>query len=148
MILNTARDGVSIRVNTHNKAPGHEDEAMSACFHYLRPLMSSAKTYNRLTQDIQEAIILGTILMPLATNAGIHPIQFAMIGVVSLAFGLVTPPYGLCLLIACAIGETSVIETLKDVFIILLPMLLILGLLIFFPECSLFIPRLIKPGFL
>jgi len=97
---------------------------------------------------IPAIIILGTILMPLATNAGIHPIQFAMIGVVSLAFGLVTPPYGLCLLIACAIGETSVIETLKDVFIILLPMLLILGLLIFFPECSLFIPRLIKPGFL
>ena len=97
---------------------------------------------------IPAIIILGTILMPLSTNAGIHPIQFAMIGVVSLAFGLVTPPYGLCLLIACAIGETSVIETLKDVFIILLPMLLILGLLIFFPECSLFIPRHIQPGFL
>ena len=25
-----------------------------------------------------------------------------MIGIVSLAFGLVTPPYGLCLMIACS----------------------------------------------
>ena len=27
------------------------------------------------------------------------PIHFAMVGIVSLAFGLVTPPYGLCLMI-------------------------------------------------
>jgi len=110
--------------------------------------MFRAKTCNRLTQDLKEAIIPGTILMSLATNAGIHPIQFGIIGVVSLAFGLVPPPYGLRILIACAIGETSVIETLKDMFIILLSMLLIPDLLIFFPEYSLFIPRLIKSGFL
>ena len=27
-----------------------------------------------------------------------------MIGIVSLAFGLVTPPYGLCLMIACSVA--------------------------------------------
>ena len=32
------------------------------------------------------------------------PVHFAMIGIVSLAFGLVTPPYGLCLMIACSVA--------------------------------------------
>lgn len=97
---------------------------------------------------IPAIIILGTILMPLATHAGIHPIQFAIIGVVSLAFGLVTPPYGLCLLISCAIGKTTVLDTLRDVMIILLPMVLLLALLIIFPELALFVPRMVKPEFL
>ena len=46
---------------------------------------------------IPAIIIVGTILDPLARAVGMDPVHFAMIGIVSLAFGLVTPPYGLCL---------------------------------------------------
>ena len=53
---------------------------------------------------IPAIIIVGTILDPLARSAGLDPVHFAMIGIVSLAFGLVTPPYGLCLLIACHVA--------------------------------------------
>jgi len=97
---------------------------------------------------IPAIIILGTILLPLAQNAGMHPIHFAIIGVISIAFGLVTPPYGLCLLIAASIGKIKVIAALRDVGIILLPMLLLLVLVIVFPELSLFLPRLIAPKYL
>src|SRR6185503_18285561 len=41
---------------------------------------------------IPAIIIVGTILQPLAASVGMHPIHFAIIGIVSLAFGLVTPP--------------------------------------------------------
>ena len=51
---------------------------------------------------IPAIIIVGTILEPLAKAVHMDPVQFAMIGIVSLAFGLVTPPYGLCLMISCA----------------------------------------------
>src|SRR5687767_5882966 len=54
---------------------------------------------------IPAIIIVGTTLQPLAASVQMHPIQFAIIGIVSLAFGLVTPPYGLCLLIACSIAK-------------------------------------------
>ena len=37
--------------------------------------------------------------MPLVEHVDMHPIHFALIGVVSLTFTLVTPPYRLCLLI-------------------------------------------------
>ena len=41
MILNTARDGVSLRVNTHTKAPGHEAEARTILSYSLGPLRLS-----------------------------------------------------------------------------------------------------------
>lgn len=97
---------------------------------------------------IPAIIILGTILLPLAEKAGMHPIHFAIIGVISLAFGLVTPPYGLCLLISCSVGEVAVSKVLKDVAILLLPLLLLLGLTIVFPEIVLFLPRWLAPEFL
>ena len=67
---------------------------------------------------------------------------------IALAFGLVTPPYGLCLLISCALGEIKVVDALKDVGIILIPMVILLILVIVFPDLVLFLPRWITPQFL
>ena len=97
---------------------------------------------------IPAIIILGTVLLPLAQYAGIHDIHFAIIGVVSLAFGLVSPPYGLCLMISCAIGEIKIIDALRDVFLILIPMLLILLVIILLPDLILYLPRLLMPRFM
>ncbi|WP_249779414.1 TRAP transporter large permease subunit [Bradyrhizobium sediminis] len=44
---------------------------------------------------IPAIVIVGTVLEPLARSVDLHPVQFAIISIVSLAFGLVTPPYGL-----------------------------------------------------
>ncbi|MBY5933757.1 TRAP transporter large permease [Tateyamaria omphalii] len=95
---------------------------------------------------IPTIIILGTVLMPVAQAGGIDPIAFAIIGIVSLAFGLVTPPYGLCLLISSAIGGLNVVQVLREVAIILAPMLLILILLAGFPNIILWLPGLLMPG--
>ena len=97
---------------------------------------------------IPAIIIVGTILQPLAVSAHLDPIHFAMIGIVSLAFGLVTPPYGLCLMIACAVAGIRVGDALKDTCIMLLPMLGVLALVILWPGLVLFLPSLISPEFL
>jgi len=94
---------------------------------------------------IPTIIILGTVLLPVATGADIHPVVFAIIGIVSLAFGLVTPPYGLCLLIAASISGLNVVQVMRDVVIILIPMLVILILIILFPEIALWLPKTIMP---
>jgi len=96
---------------------------------------------------IPAIIILGTVLFPVTQHVGMHPIHFAIIGVISLAFGLVTPPYGICLLISAAIGKIRLIDALRDVCVILLPMLLVLGVIIVFPDVILAIPRLIMPKY-
>jgi TRAP-type C4-dicarboxylate transport system permease large subunit len=77
-----------------------------------------------------------------------HPVHFAMIAIVSLAFGLVTPPYGLCLMIACSVAKVRLRYALVDTVIMLIPMLAVLALLIVWPELVLFLPRLISPEFL
>ena len=53
---------------------------------------------------IPAIIIVGTTLQPLAASVDLHPVSFAIIGIVALAFGLVTPPYGLCLMISCSVA--------------------------------------------
>ncbi len=95
---------------------------------------------------IPAIIIVGTILQPLAQSAGMDPVHFAIIGIVALAFGLVTPPYGLCLMISCAVAKVRVGDVLKDVLIMLVPMLLVLAALILWPSLPLFLPRLFPPG--
>lgn len=95
---------------------------------------------------IPTIIILGTVLLPVAQAAEIHPVVFAIIGIIALAFGLVTPPYGLCLLISAAIGGMNVVQVMRDVAIILLPMLVILLLVILFPEIALWLPKLLMPA--
>ncbi len=96
---------------------------------------------------IPAIIIVGTILQPLAESVNMHPIHFALIGIVSLAFGLVTPPYGLCLLISCAIAKVRLIDVMKDVMIMLMPMLAVLILIIVAPDIFLALPRWLSPEF-
>jgi tripartite ATP-independent transporter DctM subunit len=97
---------------------------------------------------IPAIIICAPILEPLAKGVGMDPVHFAMVGIVSLAFGLVTPPYGLCLMIACAIAGLRIRDALKDTMIMLIPMLMVLALVIVWPTVSLFLPSLISPDFL
>jgi tripartite ATP-independent transporter DctM subunit len=97
---------------------------------------------------IPAIIIVGTILQPLAQSVNMHPIHFAIIGIVSLAFGLVTPPYGLCLMISCAVAKVPLKFALKDTLIMLVPMLLMLAAIIIWPEIPLILPKLVAPELL
>jgi tripartite ATP-independent transporter DctM subunit len=97
---------------------------------------------------IPAIIICAPILEPLAKAVQMDPVHFAMIGIVSLAFGLVTPPYGLCLMIACAVAGIRIRDAIKDTGIMLVPMLMVLALVIVWPKASLFLPALISPEFL
>ena len=95
--------------------------------------------------DAIPAVIVGTMLQPITAQASMDPIYFALIGIVSLAFGLLTPPCDLCLLITSAIGEIPLRKVMRDVMILLVPLLLVLGTLILFPEIYLFLPRMLGP---
>jgi tripartite ATP-independent transporter DctM subunit len=94
---------------------------------------------------IPAIIIVGTILAPLAQSVGMHPIHFAIIGVISIAYGLVTPPYGLCLMIACTVGGIKIKEAIRDTAILFVPMLLVLLFVILAPDAMLWLPRTLMP---
>lgn len=86
------------------------------------------------------------VLLPVALSLGISPIHFGLVTVITLAIGLVTPPYGLCLLIAGSISDLSVERSFAAVLPYMAVLLLVLLIVAFFPEAILFIPKLLKPG--
>jgi TRAP-type C4-dicarboxylate transport system permease large subunit len=90
-------------------------------------------------------IILMPILYPIANQAGIHPVHLGVVVVSTLALGLITPPYGLCLLIASLIADISFEKTIKTVMVFFSVMLAIVMFSVFFPDVILFIPRVLAP---
>jgi tripartite ATP-independent transporter DctM subunit len=97
---------------------------------------------------IPAIIIVGTVLEPMVAHSGMDPVHFGIISIVALAFGLITPPYGLCLLISCAAVDVKVVRVLKDIAIMLAPMLLVLAAMVLLPDVFLYLPRLVtESGF-
>ncbi|MCP4401906.1 MAG: TRAP transporter large permease [bacterium] len=94
---------------------------------------------------IPAIVILAPLFRPLADAAGIHPLHFAIASIIALSFGLITPPYGLCLLISSEIAGINCMDAIKEVGIFLFVMVLVLALIILFPSISLFVPRLFLP---
>lgn len=94
---------------------------------------------------IPAIVIVGAILQPLTQHAGMDPLHYALIGIVSLAFGLVTPPFGLCLLIASAVAGEPMKAVIKDTMIQVLPLLLVLISIIVLPGLYLYLPNLVGP---
>lgn len=91
-------------------------------------------------------ILFVPIILPSAVALNLSPIILGLIIIVTLALGLVTPPYGLCLLLACNISGTTIEEGFKGALPYFLSSLVVLFLLILFPNFWLSIPAAIFPG--
>ena len=86
-------------------------------------------------------IILVPVLGPIALNFGIDPLQFAMMLVLNLAIGLVTPPVGPVLFVISAVGKIKIEALAKAVLPLVLAELFVLALVILFPSLSTFVPN-------
>jgi len=91
--------------------------------------------------------IMAPIFQPLAMQAGVHPVQFGVIAVMALGLGLITPPYGLCLMISAKIGGIPLLKALATTLLYLAIMLAVILLLIVYPDLVLAIPRALVPDF-
>ena len=93
-------------------------------------------------ETIASLLILFPVLLGVAVHIGVDPIQFAMIMVMNLVIGLTTPPVGICLFVASSIGKIPMERIAKAGVPFLLVSLLVLLLVTFVPEISLFLPSL------
>jgi C4-dicarboxylate transporter DctM subunit len=93
-------------------------------------------------ETIAATIIVAPILMPVAAQYGIDPIQFALVMVITLVYAGVTPPVGGVLFITMGIAEAKMKDTLVYLAPYLLVVFAVLLLLVFFPKVSLFIPHI------
>jgi C4-dicarboxylate transporter DctM subunit len=63
--------------------------------------------------------------------------------VVNLAIGLITPPVGLDLFVACGIARISISQLMKKLWWFLLVAIIVLFVLTYIPQISLILPRLL-----
>jgi tripartite ATP-independent transporter DctM subunit len=95
--------------------------------------------------DVTPALLLLTpILLPVAQHFGISGVQFGIIMVVGTAIGLVTPPLGMCLNAANKIARMPIVEIFVAAVPFLICNLIVLLLVTFVPEISLWLPSLMK----
>ena len=88
-------------------------------------------------------IILAPILAPAMEIIGVHPVHFATVMIVALNIGLVTPPLGVALYAAVVVGDVSFEEACKELWPFLIVDLIVLILLIYVPELTLVMPKLL-----
>ena len=93
-------------------------------------------------ETIASLLILYPILLKVAVEAGVDPIQFSVIAVLNLIIGLNTPPVGVCLFVASGIGKVSIEKIARAGLPFLLVSLLVLALVTYIPQISLFLPEL------
>lgn len=82
---------------------------------------------------IPTVLILTPVLMPLVKEAGIDPVYFGVLFIMSNAIGLLTPPVGTVLNVVCAIGNISMDRVIRGVMPFLVAQTLVLALLVIFP---------------
>ena len=88
-------------------------------------------------------VVIVPVLIPLADAVGISQLHMAMIFVLNMSIGLLTPPVGYCLFIASAIAEVPMEKTARAAIPILITMIGILLLVTVFPQITLFVPSLV-----
>lgn len=91
-------------------------------------------------------ILFVPIILPSSTALGISPIILGLIIIVTLSLGLVTPPYGLCLLLAGSISGLSIEDSFKGVLPYFMSSVAILVLLVLFSDIFLAIPTALFPN--
>ena len=75
-----------------------------------------------------------TVLIPLVRQAGIDPVYFGVLFIINNAIGLLTPPVGTVLNVVCGVGKIPMHDVIKGVWPFLLSQVVVMGLLIAFPQ--------------
>jgi TRAP-type transport system large permease protein len=79
-------------------------------------------------------LILTPVLMPVILKAGIDPVYFGVLFIMTNAIGLITPPVGTVLNVVCGVAKITMDDAFKGVLPFLLAQLAVVFLLILFPQ--------------
>lgn len=86
-------------------------------------------------------MILVPILAPISAALGIDPLHFAMVVIVNLTMGMVTPPVGGLLFVTAVATRTPIAALTKELPIFIVAQLVVLAVLTFVPVISTALPH-------
>lgn len=89
-------------------------------------------------------VILAPLLLPVAQQLGIDPLQYGIVMTEAFAIGVILPPIGIALYVACAITGARVEQASRSLMYYLPVMLGGLLLVAFVPAITTFLPKLLN----
>lgn len=88
-------------------------------------------------------LILVPPLFPVAVAMGVDPVHFGMIVTLNISLGMITPPFGLDIFVASSTLNKPVLNIIKGVWPFVFVNILVLLVVTYVPQISLFVPQLI-----
>ena len=94
--------------------------------------------------NVPSIMILSPILLPLAMQAGLTPVQFGVVMSINTTIGLVTPPYGADLFVGATIAKCKVEDTFRTLLPFVIGLIFCLFLVTYIPDISTFVLEFMK----
>jgi len=88
-------------------------------------------------------LILVPPLFPVSQAMGVDPVHFGMIVTLNISLGMITPPFGLDIFVASSTLNKPVLNIIKGIWPFVFVNILVLLVVTYVPQISLFIPQLI-----
>jgi C4-dicarboxylate transporter DctM subunit len=88
-------------------------------------------------------IVLMPIIVPVAASLGMDPLHLGILVEANVGLGMITPPVGICLYVACGISGITIEKSLRALMPFMLVMLIALLIVSYVPQVTLFLPRLL-----
>lgn len=79
-------------------------------------------------------LIMTPVLMPIIKQAGIDPVYFGVLFIINNSIGLITPPVGTVLNVICGVSKLNMEQLMKGVMPFLIAEIIVLLLLVLFPQ--------------
>lgn len=95
-------------------------------------------------EPLPGVMVLVPILAPMAYALGIDPIHFAIIVIVNLTLGMITPPVGGLLFVTAMVAKIRLSELNKELYPMLAVQIGVLALITLIPEISTWLPKVLK----
>lgn len=94
-------------------------------------------------ETIAAITILTPVLLPVAISLGMDPVHFGIVMILNLMIGLLTPPVGMVLYVLSKVAHVSFERCVMATAPFLIPLLVVLMMLTFIPELSMWLPTLL-----
>lgn len=95
--------------------------------------------------DMTPAVLIFTpIFLPVVEALGVDPVHFGIMMVMNLCVGLCSPPVGSVLFIGVSVANTTIQKVIKPLLPLYVAMFIVLLLVTFIPQLSLWLPRLFE----
>lgn len=88
-------------------------------------------------------ILVTPVIVPAIVKLGIDPVHFGTVMIVNMMIGLLTPPVGMALFVVSDLAKVPVADVARECFPFVIGLIVVLMVLTYVPELTLWLPDLV-----